>query len=87
MKLETPKLERMTFEFTQDGNCISNKDAFESIIIEAESSLGIDFDKGAFFVLKTRKWSMEPNDMIKLLNRVQSSIDEILKTNSYDTKL
>jgi hypothetical protein len=46
-------LEKATFEFNQDGNCLSDQDNFETLIIEAQSSLGIDRDEGCFFVLKT----------------------------------
>jgi len=38
-------LERATFEFSQDGNCISASDQYESLIIECESSIGIDRDE------------------------------------------
>ena len=68
-------LERATFGFSQDGNCISNSDEYESLTIECESSLGIDRDEGCFYVLKTEKWSIEDEqDLKKLFDRIQKAI-------------
>jgi hypothetical protein len=68
-------LERATFEFSQDGNCVSSSDQCESLIIECESSLGIDRDEGCFYVLKTEKWSIEDEqDLKKLFDRIQKVI-------------
>ena len=54
-EIQEPILERATFEFSQEANCLSNSDEFESLTIECESSLGIDNDKSCFFVLKTEQ--------------------------------
>ena len=68
-------LERATFEFSQDGNCLSSSDQYESLTIECESSLGIDRDEGCFYVLKTEKWSIEDEqDLKKLFDRIQKVI-------------
>ena len=68
-------LERATFEFSQDGNCISNSDQYESLTIECESSIGIDRDEECFYVLKTEKWSIDDeNDLKKLFDRIQKVI-------------
>jgi hypothetical protein len=68
-------LERATFEFSQDGNCITSSDQYESLIIECESSLGIDRDEGCFYVLKTEKWSIDDEqDLKKLFDRIQKVI-------------
>jgi hypothetical protein len=68
-------LERATFEFSQDGNCISSSDQYESLIIECESSIGIDRDEECFYVLKTEKWSIDDeNDLKKLFDRIQKVI-------------
>ena len=68
-------LERATFEFSQDGNCISSSDQYESLIIECESDLGIDRTEGCFYVLKTEKWSIEDEqDLKKLFDRIQKVI-------------
>lgn len=68
-------LERATFEFSQDGNCISDRDAVEFLTIECESDLGIDRSEGCFYVLKTEKWSInDEQDLKKLFNRIQTVI-------------
>ena len=72
---EQPILERATFEFSQESNCLSNSDEFESLTIECESSLGIDNDKGCFYVLKTEKWSINDEaDLKSLFDRIQKVI-------------
>lgn len=68
-------LERATFEFSQDGNCISNLDEYEFLTIECESSIGIDRDEECFFVLKTEKWSVDDEqDLKKLFDRISKVI-------------
>lgn len=51
-------LESASFKFSQDANCIDDNE-YEFLEIRMESSLGIDRDKGAFFVLKTDGWSID----------------------------
>jgi hypothetical protein len=68
-------LERATFEFSQDGNCVSDSDQYEFLEVEAVSSLGIDRDEGCFFVLKTTKWSIDSvEDLEKLFDRIKQII-------------
>ena len=70
-------LERATFEFTQDTNCVSSSDEYESLTVEVESSLGIDRDKGKnfFYVIKTDKWSVDSEeDFKKIFERIQKAI-------------
>jgi len=68
-------LERATFEFSQDANCISKQDDYEFLKIECESSLGIDRDEECFYVLKTKKWSInDEQDLKKLFDRIQKVI-------------
>jgi hypothetical protein len=70
-------LERATFEFSQDENCISNQDAAEFLTIECESDLGIDRSEGCFYVLKTEKWSInDEQDLKKLFNRINKIIQK-----------
>ena len=74
-EIQEPILERATFEFSQEANCLSNSDEFEQLTIECESSLGIDRDNGCFYVLKTEKWSIEnEQDLKKLFYRIQKVI-------------
>jgi hypothetical protein len=68
-------LESATFTFSQEPNCISNQEDYESITIECESDLGIDRTGGCFYVLKTEKWSISnENDLKKLFDRIQKII-------------
>ncbi len=68
-------LERATFEFSQDVNCISDTDGAEFLTIECESSLGIDRDEGCFYVLKTKQWSIDSEeDLKKIFDRIQKVI-------------
>ena len=72
---QEPILEIATFEFSQEANCLSNSDEFESLTIECESSLGIDRDNDCFYVLKTEKWSIDnEQDLKKLFDRIQKVI-------------
>lgn len=71
-------LERASFEFSQDANCIS-EDEYEFLKIDVESSLGIDRDdKGNhFYVLKTEAWSIDGvEDLEKLFNRIKKAIED-----------
>ena len=68
-------LERATFEFSQEANCLSHRDAAEFLTIECEADLGIDRLGGCFYVLKTEKWSIEDEqDLKKLFDRIQKAI-------------
>ena len=68
-------LERATFEFSQDANCVSDTDGAEFLTIECESSLGIDRDEGCFYVLKTKGWSIDSEeDLKKIFDRIQRAI-------------
>lgn len=72
MSEEKVILERATFEFSQEGNCVSHPDEAEFLTIECESSLGIDRDEGCFYVLKTEKWSIDSTkDLDKLFDRIK----------------
>ena len=74
-EIQEPILERATFEFSQESNCLSNPDEAEFLTIECESSLGIDRDEGCFYVLKTEQWSIDNEQDLKLLfDRIQKVI-------------
>ena len=77
--MNKPKLERATFEFSQEANCISSEE-FESLTIMCESSLGIDNDEGCFYVLKTEGWSVDSvQDLQNLFDRIHKSINKTYK--------
>ena len=70
------KLERATFEFSQEANCISSNDNVEILTIECQSSLGIDNDNACFYVLKTETgWSIDGvEDLQKLIDRINKIV-------------
>jgi len=76
-KLSNVKLEKMSFEFSQEGNCNGTTDDVEIITIECDSSLGIDRDEGCFYVLKSDTgWSIDGvNDIQKIIDRINKIID------------
>ncbi len=68
-------LDRATFEFSQEPNCISSKDDYETLIIDCESSLGIENDGECFYVLRTEKWSIDSEkDLKELFDRIKKVI-------------
>ena len=68
-------LEEASFRFSQDANCLSDRDEYEFLEIEAHSSIGIDRDNDCFFVLKTQKWSVDSiEDLEKLFNRIKKVV-------------
>jgi hypothetical protein len=70
-------LDKVTFEFTQEENCMSNDmGGVESLTIECTSDLGITNTDGAFFVLKTEQWSIDGVDDLKLLfDKIEQAIN------------
>ena len=74
-EIQEPILERATFEFSQEANCLSNPDEAEFLTIECESSLAIDRDNDCFYVLKTECWSIDnEQDLKKLFDRIKKVI-------------
>jgi len=70
-----PLLEEATFKFSQDGNCVDGGDEF--LEIRCDSSLGIDRDKGCFFILKTEQWAVgSADDLQELFNRIKKIISK-----------
>lgn len=72
MEEDKPILESATFVFSQEANCVDGSfDDVESLEIRMESSLGIDRDGGAFYILKTDQWAVEGvEDLQKLFDRI-----------------
>ena len=75
--MEEVKLNKVTFEFTQDEHCMSNEmGGVESLTIECMSDFGIPDDGGGFFVLKTEQWAIDgTEDIVKLILKVKQAID------------
>ena len=74
-------LDTVTFTFTQETNCVDGpSNDIETLTVEAKSSLGIDGDGGAFFVLKTEQWAVDnSNEISELIKRCERAIDAIVK--------
>ena len=78
-----PSLDTMTFRFEQDENCVDGScgGEGETLIVEAKSSLGIDGDGGAFYVLRTEQWAIsEIDELIVMLKRVEAALDAVKPT-------
>ena len=75
--MEEVKLEKVTFEFTQEEHCCSSDmGGVESLTIECMSDFGISDDGGGFFVLKTEQWAIDgTEDIVKLILKVKQAID------------
>jgi hypothetical protein len=71
------KLEKVTFEFTQEENCASNDmGGIELLTVECTSDLGISNTDGAFFVLKTEQWAINDINELKLLfDKIEQAIN------------
>lgn len=70
-----PLLEEATFKFSQDGNCVDGGDEF--LEIRCDSSLGLDRDKGCFYILKTEQWAVDSaDDLQELFNRIYKVINK-----------
>jgi hypothetical protein len=71
------KLDKVTFEFTQEEHCCSNEmSGTETLTIECMSDMGISDTDGAFFVLKTEQWAIDgPEELVALIEKVKQAID------------
>jgi len=68
------QLDTMEFKFYQEENCVDGGEG-EELIVEAKSSLGIDSDGGAFYVLRTEQWAFDGIDeLITMLKRVEAAV-------------
>jgi len=75
-----PELETVTFTFTQETNCVDGpSNDIETLTVEAKSSLGIDGDGGAFYVLKTQQWAIDGADEInEIIKRCERAIEAVV---------
>jgi hypothetical protein len=70
-----PSLDTIVFRFEQEENCVDGG-LGEVLEVEAKSSLGIDGDGGAFYVLKTEQWAISDiDDLIVMLKRVEAALN------------
>jgi len=85
MNSNKPKLERVVFTFVQESNCVDNQnDDWEELEVRCESSLGIDYDNGCFFVLKTEQWSIDSKkEFDEMLSRIGDAVKAALVNNPH----
>jgi hypothetical protein len=73
--MSTPRadLDTVTFTFTQETNCMDGpSNDIETLTVEAKSSLGIDGDGGAFYVLRTEQWALDnSNEISEIIKRCE----------------
>lgn len=73
--MEKPQLQRATFHFVQQGNGNGTTQEIEELTIECDSPIGIDDDKGCFYVFKTEGWSIDNlSEIQELLDRIDNVI-------------
>lgn len=77
--MEEVKLDKITFEFTQEEHCMSNEmGGVESLTIECMSDMGISDTDGGFFVLKTEQWAInDVNDLKQLFDKIEKAINKV----------
>jgi hypothetical protein len=75
------ELDTVTFTFTQETNCVDGpSNDIETLTVEAKSSLGIDGDGGAFYVLRTQQWAVDDsNEISELIKRCEKAIGAMVK--------
>jgi hypothetical protein len=73
------KLDKVTFEFTQEEHCCSNEmGGFETLTIECMSDMGISDSDGAFYVLKTEQWAInDMNELKQLFDKIEQAINVV----------
>jgi hypothetical protein len=74
------ELDTVTFTFTQGTNCVDGpSNDIETLTVEAKSSLGIDEDGGAFYVLRTQQWAVDEADEInEIIKRCERAIKAVV---------
>lgn len=71
--MEKPQISRAAVKFVQDGNTLGSTDICETITVFLEFQLPGEMP---FFVLKTKGWSCELDEITELLNRVSKIAEE-----------
>ena len=77
--MEEVKLDKITFEFTQEEHCMSNDmGGVETLTIECMSDFGITDSDGGFFVLKTEQWAINDiNELKQLFDKIEQAINVV----------
>jgi hypothetical protein len=73
------KLDKVTFEFTQEEHCCStDMNGIETLTIECMSDMGISDSEGAFYVLKTEQWAInDMNELKQLFDKIEQAINVV----------
>jgi hypothetical protein len=78
-----PDLNHIIFSFSQEPNCVDGGE-IETLEVRVESSLGVDYDEGGFFVIKTEQWAFDNiTEFSEMLQRVQDALDVVIKNNPH----
>ena len=71
-ELDKPKIDKVSVEFSQEGNTLGTTDGYETIEISLEFQLSKE--DGHFVVIKTKGWSIddisEIQDLIKTTEKI-----------------
>jgi hypothetical protein len=78
---DKPNLDHIVFSFSQESNCVDGgRDEYETLEVRVESSLGVDYDEGGFFVIKTEQWAFDDiTEFSEMIQRVQNAVDTLTK--------
>ena len=78
-----PNLDHIIFSFSQKPNCVDGGE-IETLEVRVESSLGVDYDEGGFFIIKTEQWAFDNiTEFSEMLQRVQDALDVVIKNNPH----
>jgi hypothetical protein len=70
---EEPYLNRVTYEFSQEGNTNGTTNNEEELIITVESSCASIDKEGGFFIIRTNGWSINSDDeLTDLFNKIKN---------------
>jgi hypothetical protein len=76
---DKPNLDHIVFSFSQESNCVDGGEV-ETLEVRVESSLGVDYDEGGFFVIKTEQWAFDNiTEFSEMIQRVQNAVDTLTK--------
>ena len=69
-------LNKITYEFSQDGNTDGTTDDFEELIVEVQGPCGSIIKEGGYIVLRTSTgWSInDKSEIVELLELVEKGV-------------
>ena len=73
--MNKPWLNKITYEFSQEGNTCGTTSEWEELTIEVDTPCGSIIDEDGFFVLRTTGWSIDdPSELTELLEHVINGV-------------